>query len=81
MSEQSNDALCQQFGVAIFRVGELYDTDEIGNALSDEVLQKFCVTTLAGSFDDIVKSIPLSVSVGDAEALAVKHLKLRELAT
>lgn len=79
MSELSNKALCDQFGIAVYRVSEIYDTDEVGNFIPDEDRQKFCVTTPAGVFDTLVKSVPLSASISDAEMLAVEHLKLRKL--
>lgn len=81
MTGISNSELCNRNGVAIFRVGEVYECDESGEPIPKRDLAKWFVSVPDdGQFAHLVKTIPLSDTYEHAEALAVDHLGLLEKA-
>lgn len=80
--EKSDYELCDEFGVAVYVVGDTFHTDDAGNPIPDADRAKWFVSTPA---DDerfpaaVVKGIPLSITKPQAEALAVQYLGLCEL--
>lgn len=79
--DQVNDQLlCERFGVEVYRVGDTCFCEDPEVWIEAQDLDKFFVSTLAGTFDAaVVKAIPLATSVDEAQSLAVRHLGLREL--
>ncbi|ABD72021.1 hypothetical protein Rfer_4335 (plasmid) [Rhodoferax ferrireducens T118] len=78
--EVSDQLLCERFGVEVYRVRDTCFGEYPEDWLEVQDLDKFFVSTLAGSFDaEVVKAIPLAISVDKAQSLAVGHLGLREL--
>ena len=70
-----NSLWCLQHGIAVYQVGDLYDTDESGAPISDADRCKWFVSVLAGSFpEDVVKTIPFADTQAEAEANAVAYL-------
>ncbi len=79
-SKVDNKTLCERFGVEVFRVGDTCFGEDQAVWIEAQDLDKFFVSTLAGTFDAaVVKAIPLATSVDEAQTLAVRHLGLREL--
>ena len=73
MSTMSNRELCDRFGIAIYQVGEVYETDKAGQPIPDEDKDKWFVSAPVGTF------APGPDTEEQAEALAVEKLGLREL--
>lgn len=70
-----NSLWCLQHGIAVYQVGDLYDTDESGVPISDADRGKWFVSVLAGSFpEEVVKTIPFADTQAEAEANAVAYL-------
>ena len=70
-----NSLWCLQHGIAVYQVGDLYDTDESGVPISDADRCKWFVSVLAGSFpEEVVKTIPFADTQAEAEANAVAYL-------
>lgn len=70
-----NSLWCLLHGIAVYQVGDLYDTDESGAPISDADRSKWFVSVLAGSFpEDIVRTIPLADTKSAAEMNAVDYL-------
>ena len=80
MAAISNSELCNRNGVAIFRVGEVYECNEAGGPIPEADLAKWFVAVPDdGRFGDHrVKTIPLSDTYEHAEARAVAHLGLAD---
>ena len=71
----ADEVLCRLYDVACYRVGDsCFSKDAPANEQD-----LWFVSTLAGTFDDIVESIPLAASLEAAQALAVQHLKLEDV--
>ena len=80
MSTVSNRELCERFGIAIYQVGEVYETDRAGRPIPDEDKDKWFVSAPVGTFaPGEIEAISLSDTEEQAEALAVEKLGLREL--
>ncbi len=81
MSASATDGeLCRRFGIAIYQVGEVYDTDRQGRPISNEEKGKWFVSAPEGMFPTWeIEAIPLSGSEREAQTLAVTSLGLREL--
>lgn len=76
---ESNADLCARHGIAIYRVGEVYDTDQAGQPIPDAEKEKWFVSAPVGMFQPgEIEAIPLSDTEEAAEALAVNRLLLRE---
>lgn len=72
-----DSALCEQHGIAVYRVGDVYDTDDEDIPESDR--GKWFVSAIVGAFpEDLVRAIPLADSMQEAERLAVEHLIVRQ---
>ena len=67
-----NDILCEYFDVSFYKVGEVYPDQP------KEEHEKYFVATLAGTFED-APEMPLSDTESEAQAVAVKYLKLHDL--
>lgn len=65
--------LCDRYDIAVYPVEALQPEPK------PEEVGKFFVSTVAGTFDDVVGQIPLADTEEAAEALAVEHLGLRAL--
>jgi len=80
LPEPENEAMdnalwCLQHGIAVYRVADVYDTDESGTPIPDADRCKWFVSVLAGSFpEDVVKNIPFADTQAEAEANAVAYL-------
>lgn len=72
-SEPTVRQLCDRYGVAVYPVEALQPNP------TPEEAGKFFVSTVAGTFDDVVDQIPLADTEEAGEALAVEHLGLRAL--
>ncbi len=71
----ADEVLCRLYDVACYKVGDsCFSKDAPANEQD-----LWFVSTLAGTFDDIVESIPLAASLEAAQALAVQHLKLEDV--
>lgn len=80
MTTVSNRELCERFGIAIYLVGEVYETDKAGHPILDEDKDKWFVSAPVGTFaPGEIEAISLSDTEEQAEALAVEKLGLREL--
>lgn len=80
MSAVSNRELCERFGIAIYQVGEVCETDKAGQPIPDEDKDKWFVSAPVGTFTlGEIEAISLSDTEEQAEALAVEKLGLREL--
>ena len=77
MCNQRHADLCSQYGITFYRVGEIYDADEQGNPIPEKDKAKWFVAVLDGQFDSVlVKSIPLSNTLVEAQFQAVTYLGL-----
>ena len=66
---------CMQHGIAVYQVGDVYDTDADGEPITEADREKWFVSILVGSFpEDLVRAIPLASTAAEAEANAVKYL-------
>ena len=66
---------CLQQGIAVYQVGDVYDTDADGEPITEVDCEKWFVSILVGSFpEDLVRAIPLASTAEEAEANAVKYL-------
>ncbi|TXT25433.1 MAG: hypothetical protein FD131_4634 [Rhodocyclaceae bacterium] len=80
MTPASISELCQRFRIAIYQVGEVYETDQDGRPIPDGEKDKWFVSAPADMFPHgEIEAIPLSNTEAEAEALAVSRLGLREL--
>ncbi len=71
----ADEVLCRLYDVACYKVGDsCFSKDAPANEQD-----LWFVSTLAGTFDDVVESIPLAASLEAAQALAVQHLKLEDV--
>jgi hypothetical protein len=76
---ESDAELCARHGIAIYQVGEVYDTDQAGQPIPDAEKEKWFVSAPVGMFQHgEIETIPLSVTEEAAEALAVSRLRLHE---
>jgi hypothetical protein len=56
-----------ELGIAVHKVGDAYDEDQNGNALSDQEKEMWCVSVLADSpLAATVSEIPLSATSDEA---------------
>lgn len=80
MAEISNSALCELYEIGIYRVGEVFERYRRGEPVRAEDRDKWFVAAPTGMFSSgEVAAIPLADSFEEAERLAVKCLRLREL--
>ncbi|MDN7664081.1 hypothetical protein [Burkholderia cenocepacia] len=64
-----------ELGIAVYRIGEVYESDSEGQPIPDAERAKWFVSALAGS--DLAEracAIPLADSEGEAWELAAQHL-------
>jgi len=73
---KANSVLCHVYDVACYQVGGSC----FAEGASAEDRDKWFVSVISGTFNDVdTAPIPLAESLVNAEALAVKHLRLQDL--
>ena len=67
---------CLQQGLAVYQVGDVYDTDADGEPITEADREKWFVSVLVGTFpEDLVRTIPLSATADEAQRNAVNYLR------